>query len=88
MNSEGPTYTKELKNGALSKCQNLLEILNQMREHGLFASKSISKVVMYADDQYINQEGMKFKFMDVGLDKNLKLFSNGQEVIENIDFHL
>ena len=40
---------------------------------------------MYADDQYINQQAMEMNLKDFGLEKNLVIVSNGQEVLDSID---
>ena len=55
-----------------------LEALNQansLHEIGL---------VVYADDQFINQKQMALQMKDIGMENRLKMFANGQYVINYV----
>lgn len=39
-------------------------------------------LVVYADDQYVNQQTMKMKFADIGIQDRLRMFSDGKAVTD------
>ena len=39
-------------------------------------------LVVYADDQYVNQQTMKMKFADIGIQDKLRMFSDGKAVTD------
>ena len=40
---------------------------------------------MVVDDQFVNQQGMRLNFMDLGLAERLVILSNGGEVVNFFD---
>ena len=70
-------------NVAQSLNRNLLAFLETLKSFGL-PSTETGKVV-YADDQFINQQSMKMNFTDVGILDQLVLLSDGQEVVDHFD---
>ena len=37
--------------------------------------------ILYADDQFVNQQELKNSVTELGLEERLSLFSNGKEVV-------
>ena len=37
--------------------------------------------IFVADDQFVNQQGIRLNFSDIGLENRLEMFSNGSEVL-------
>ena len=78
-----PRCTNTANNVAQSSNRNLLAFLDTLRSFGLLSTEP-GKVV-YADDQFINQQLIKMNFTDVGILDQLVLFSDGQEVVDHFD---
>ena len=78
-----PRDTSTRNNAVLSSNRNLLTFLDTLRNSGLLSTET-GKVV-YADDQFINQQSMKMNFTDVGILDQLVLLSDGQEVVDYFD---
>ena len=38
--------------------------------------------IVFADDQFVNQQFVQMSFNDIGLQSKLKIFSNGMETVE------
>lgn len=57
------------------KNQNLINFLDVLKSKELLQDK-VSKVV-YADDQFCNQELLKLNFIDIGIIDRLVMFSDG-----------
>ena len=58
MSGDGTLTTSEIQHGALEKCKNLINFYNEIQEHELLRSEDNTRLVIYADDQYINQQGV------------------------------
>ena len=41
--------------------------------------------MVYADDQYINQQAMQLNFQDIGISHKLVIFSDGLDAVNYID---
>ena len=78
-----PNGTITRNTAVLSSNRNLLAFLDTLRNFGLLSTEK-GKVV-YADDQFINQQSMKMNFTDVGILDQLVLLSDGQEVVDYFD---
>ena len=79
-----PRGTSTSNNVVLSSNnRNLLAFLDTLRNFGLLSTEK-GKVV-YADDQFINQQSMKMNFTDIGILDKLTMFSDGQEVVDHFD---
>ena len=48
-----------------------------LKQLGCIGKENRNGLVMYADDQFINQQSLEMNFKDLGLEKNLTIFSNG-----------
>ena len=70
---------------ALDRNANLLKFLESMKYYGLLSADAKSGIVVYADDQFVNQQAMKMNFQDIGLQDKLVLFSDGKEVVQYFD---
>ena len=67
---------------ALTQNKNLLAFLRTLQQYGLFNDHQNPGLVVYADDQFINQNLMKMKFQELGIEDKLILFANGKEVVD------
>ena len=59
----------------------LVEFLTEVENLSQKSDKELGLVV-YADDQFINQKQMALQMKDIGLDNRLKMFANGQTVVD------
>ena len=59
----------------------LLDFLQTLNQEGLLGNEANSGLVVYADDQYVNQQAMQINFQDIGAADKLVLFSNGKETL-------
>ena len=59
-----------------------LQYINKLRNNGIFDKPNQNGLIIVADDQYVNQQAMQLAFEDFDLQDRLKLFSNGQAVLE------
>ena len=57
-----------------------------MKQVGLLESKTKGLIIV-ADDQYVNLQALRMTIEDIGksASESLRMFSNGQEVIECVD---
>ena len=69
----------------LADKQKCLDFLGLLQREGFLNEGKRNGLVLYADDQYINEQAMEMNLKDVGLDKNYTIVSNGQEVLDSID---
>ena len=53
-----------------------------MEERGYLNEESKNCKIIYADDEYINQQTMVTNLKEIGIDEKLTLFHNGQEVVD------
>ena len=60
----------------------LVNFLEQYHEKNLLDGSGQAGEIVCADDQVINQQHLKRTFENIGVKKELVLFSNGQEVVE------
>ena len=68
---EGPQY---------NDYKGLIDFLNNNVES--YKSPNTTSSIIVADDQFVNQQGIRLNFMDIGFDSRLKMFSNGEEVLK------
>ena len=59
----------------------LIDFLNE--NHKLYLSSKTSGSIVIADDQFVNQQGIRLNFEDIGLENRLEMFSNGGEVLNH-----
>ncbi len=78
-----PRGTSSGNDVAWSSNRHLLDFLDTLRSFELLSTEA-GKVV-YADDQFINQQSMKMNFTDVGILDELVMCSDGQEVVDFFD---
>ena len=78
-----PRCTSTANNVAQSSNRNLLTFLDTLRSFGLLSTEP-GKVV-YADDQFINQQSMEMNFTKFGILDELVMCSDGQEVVDYFD---
>lgn len=69
----------------IDKEKKLLDFLAILQAQGCLREANPDGIVIYADDQFMNRWSLKQQFKDFGLEKNLMILSNGQEVLETID---
>ena len=62
--------------------QSFISHLEDMDQHGLLSENLNSGNIVFADDQFVNQQFMQMSFNDLGLQSKLKIFSNGVETVE------
>ena len=67
----------------LSDYQGLLEFLNHNSQ--LYSSGVTTGSIIVVDDQFVNQQGIRLNFIDIGITDRLKIFSEGGEVIEHFN---
>ena len=63
----------------------MLKHLGTLQQNGLLAKVSKSGIVLYADDQFVNQQSLKMHFQDIGIEEKLHMVSNGKDVIKFLD---
>ena len=63
----------------------LLDFLKTLKQHNLLENATNSGLVVYADDQFVNQQSMKMNFSDINITDKLVMFSNGQDVVDYFD---
>ena len=73
------------KSAALADNKNLLDFLLTLKRHGLLDDTATFGRVVYADDQYINQQAMQLNFQDIGISHKLVIFSDGLDAVNYID---
>ena len=73
-----PTGNKE----AQDLNQSLLQHLNELQKFELLGKTKTSGSIVFADDQYVNQQFMKISFEDFGLASKLQIYSNGNEAVD------
>jgi hypothetical protein len=61
----------------LAEKQKFLDFLGLLQREGLLAKGKRSSTILYADDQYINQQAMEMNLKDVGLQEGFTIVSNG-----------
>ena len=59
--------------------------LTLLQQNGLLDGDRNLGQIVYADDQFINQQSMQLNFEDIGLGDKLTLYSNGQDVVQHFD---
>ena len=67
----GPSHHWDARNEAL------LDFLKILKQHDLLENATNSGLVVYADDQFVNQQSMKMNFSDINITDKLVMFSNG-----------
>ena len=66
-----------------SELKAVVDFLNRMEENGCLADgRNESGRIVFADDQFVNQQQMKMQLKEIGLDERVDMFSNGQDVID------
>lgn len=68
--------------------KHFIAFLKEVSEIGQKSVVSRKGLIVYADDQFINIKQMDMQMKDIGLQGRLKLFSNGQDVIDFFEHHL
>ena len=53
--------------------------------HESYKNPDTSGSIIVADDQFVNQQGIRLNFMDIGLENRLEMFSNGIEVLNKFE---
>ena len=61
----------------LAEKQKFLDFLGLLQREGMLSKGKRSSTIMYADDQYINQQAMEMNLKDVGLHEGFTIVSNG-----------
>ena len=76
-----PLYRLELdKDGQVyNDCKGLRDFLNENAEFYLNSNTTGSMIVI--DDQFVNQQGIRLNFMDLGLADRVVILSNGGEAL-------
>ena len=59
--------------------------LTLLQQNGLLDGDRNVGQIVYADDQFINQQSMRLNFEDIGLGDKLTMFSNGSDVVQHFD---
>ena len=59
----------------------MVDFLRHKQEHVIRGSPSSDKIVVYADDQFINRKLIKVHFQQLNRKESLVDFTNGQEVV-------
>ena len=67
----------------LSDYQELLEFLNLNSQS--YSSGATTGSIIVVDDQFVNQQGIRLNFIDIGITDRLKIFTEGGEVIEHFN---
>ena len=68
-----------------NKLTKFLDFMNKLRVAGMLEKPSEGQIII-ADDQFVNLQTIQLAALDLGFEfSNLKMFSNGQEVIEYLD---
>ena len=62
----------------------MLVFLNKLRDFGVMEKKSEGLIIL-ADDQFVSQQAFQLALTDFSITDRLRMFSNGQEVIEFLD---
>ena len=62
-----------------------MNFLDEMNEFGVLENKESNSLIIYADDQFVNQQQMKMHFKDIGIENRLVMFQNGKEVVDFFD---
>ena len=60
-------------------CKGLRDFLNENAEFYLNSNTTGSMIVI--DDQFVNQQGIRLNFMDLGLADRVVILSNGGEAL-------
>ena len=53
--------------------------------HESYKNPDTNGSIIVADDQFVNQQGIRLNFMDIGLENRLEMFSNGVEVLNKFE---
>ena len=67
----------------ISDFQGLLEFLNLNSQS--YSSGATTGSIIVVDDQFVNQQGIRLNFIDIGITDRLKIFTEGGEVIEHFN---
>ena len=59
----------------------LTSFLTSLEIHGLLNRGTIRRQVIYADDQFVNQELIKMNISEIDIQNELKIFSDGLQTI-------
>ena len=60
----------------------IVNYLHYLQMHGLLSERNDTGLIIYADDQYVNQQSLKINLQDIGMADRLVMMSNGQEVVD------
>ena len=58
-----------------------VEILSELKTNGCLKENANKGRIIYADDQYVNQQQLKMNFSALEVEDRLILLNNGDEVV-------
>ena len=65
---------------AEQKC--MIDFMKVLQDNAMFEKPNAGGKIVYVEDQFVNQEQMKMHFNDLGVVKQLTIFSDGKEVVD------
>ena len=68
--------------------KNLFDFLYEMQLNGMFERKANPGTILFADDQYVNQQAFRMNLKELGFEKQLITHYDGEGVVEFFDFIL
>ena len=64
------------------QCKNFQELLDFLNVNiDSYKASNAKGSIIVADDQFVNLQGIRLNFMDIGLEERLELFSNGGDTL-------
>ena len=68
--------------------KNFFDFIQNLQLNGMFKRKAKHGTILFADDQFVNQQAFRMNLKELGLEKQLKILRDGEEVVEYFDFIL
>ena len=65
--------------------KNFFDFLYTMQQNGMLERKSKHGPILFADDQYVNQQAFRMNLKELGLEEKVITHCDGEEVVEYFD---